>query len=134
MAATRKAVCLGYKRWRLEGEWSGDRPQRATWSIRLADRSIFGVEVRPARTDSRDRPYDRYEPGPHHLAFNAESPEIVREIHAAMLTVDATVLDPPTDYSGQGGYSKGYYAAFFADPDGLKLEVVHLPLMTPPVS
>ena len=26
-----------------------------------------------------------------------------------------------------GGYSAGYYAAFFADPDGVKLEVVHLP-------
>jgi len=34
----------------------------------------------------------------------------------------ATILDPPADYPQ---YGAGYYAVFFADPDGLKLEVVH---------
>ncbi len=125
-------TALGYRRWQLDGDWDGDHPQRATWSIKLADGSIFGVEVRPARVESRDRRYDRYEPGPHHLAFNAASPEVVRRVHAAMLAVDATVLDPPTDYTNQRGYSDGYYAAFFADPDNLKLEVAHIPLGTPP--
>ena len=124
-------TALGYKRWQLEGEWGGDRPQRATWSIKLAADFIFGVEVRPAHLDRRDRRYDRYEPGPHHLAFNAESPEVVRRVHAAMLAVDATVLDPPTDYTGKRGYSDGYYAVFFADPDNLKLEVACIPLGTP---
>ena len=33
------------------------------------------------------------------------------------------VTDPPREYD----YVPGYYAAFFTDPDGLKLEVVHLP-------
>ena len=44
-----------------------------------------------------------------------------------MQAVAATVLDPPADYGGQPGYSPGYYAVFFADPDGIKLEFVHLP-------
>ena len=44
-----------------------------------------------------------------------------------MLEVGATILDPPTDYSGQPGYGDGYFAVFFADPDGLKLEVVSIP-------
>jgi len=43
-----------------------------------------------------------------------------------MLAAGATVLDPPADYGGQPGYGEGYYAAFFADPDGVKLEVVYL--------
>jgi catechol 2,3-dioxygenase-like lactoylglutathione lyase family enzyme len=95
-------TALGYKRWRLsKAEWSGNNPRRATWSIKLVDGSIFAVEVRPARADARDREYDRYEPGPHHLAFNADSPEAVRRVHAAMVNAGATVLDPPTDYSGQ---------------------------------
>jgi catechol 2,3-dioxygenase-like lactoylglutathione lyase family enzyme len=34
----------------------------------------------------------------------------------------ATILDPPTEYPA---YGAGYYAVFFADPDGLKLEFVH---------
>jgi glyoxylase I family protein len=35
-----------------------------------------------------------------------------------------TILDPPTEYPA---YGAGYYAVFFADPDGLKLEFVHYP-------
>jgi hypothetical protein len=30
-----------------------------------------------------------------------------------------TVVDPPADYPD---YGEGYYAVFFLDPDGLKLE------------
>ncbi len=48
-----------------------------------------------------------------------------------MVEVGATVLDPPVDYSSQPGYSNGYFAVFFADPDGLKLEVVHVPQANP---
>ena len=32
---------------------------------------------------------------------------------------DVTVVDPPADYPD---YGEGYYAVFFLDPDGLKLE------------
>ena len=39
----------------------------------------------------------------------------------------ADVLDAPAEYPH---YAPGYYAVFFADPDGLKLEFVHMP--TPP--
>ena len=124
-------TALGYKRWKMDGEWDGDRPRRATWSIKLPDGSFFGVEVRPAHIDSRDRRYDRYEPGPHHLAFHAASPEVVDRVHGAMVGAGATVLDPPTDYSGKSGYSKGYYAAFYADPDNVKLEVAYIPGANP---
>jgi hypothetical protein len=48
-----------------------------------------------------------------------------------MIAVGATVLDPPADYGGQTGYEEGYFAAFYADPDGVKLEVVHLPRDNP---
>jgi hypothetical protein len=33
----------------------------------------------------------------------------------------ATILDPPTAYPD---YGKGYYAVFFADPDGMELKYV----------
>jgi len=48
-----------------------------------------------------------------------------------MLEVGATVLDPPTDYSNQPGYGAGYFAVFFEDPDGLKLEVAYIPPENP---
>jgi catechol 2,3-dioxygenase-like lactoylglutathione lyase family enzyme len=123
---------LGYQRWRVPmPEWQGPSPSRATWGLRYPGGAAFGVELRPARAESRDRRYDRYEPGPHHLAFHAASREAVDRVHRAMVEAGATVLDPPADYGGQPGYAEGYYAAFFADPDGLKLEVVHLPRENP---
>jgi len=119
---------LGYHRWKVDSpEWSGPNPRRATWSVPCGESYFFGIEVRPAREESRDRRYDRYEPGPHHLAFHADSPETVDRVHQAMLAADTEVLDPPHDYSDHPAYTKGYYAAFYADPDGLKLEVAYIP-------
>jgi catechol 2,3-dioxygenase-like lactoylglutathione lyase family enzyme len=118
---------IGYRRWRIDApEWSGDRPQRATWSIRCADGSIFGIEVRPARETSRDRRYDRYEPGPHHLAFHAGSEAAVDQAHHAVVAAGGAVLDPPTEYGGHPAYGAQYYAVFFSDPDGVKLEVCYV--------
>ena len=123
---------LGYRRWKAPmPEWQGPNPSRAAWGLEYGNGARFGVEVRPARPESRDRKYDRYEPGPHHLAFHAENREAVQRVHEAMLEIGATVLDPPTDYSGQSGYEEGYFAVFFTDPDGVKLEVAYIPRANP---
>jgi catechol 2,3-dioxygenase-like lactoylglutathione lyase family enzyme len=123
---------LGYRRWNVSmPEWQGPHPSRATWGLKYPNGARFEVEVRPAREESRARRYDRYEPGPHHLAFHAESPEVVEAVHRAMLDIGAEVLDPPTDYSGRPGYGEGYFAVFVSDPDGVKLEVAHIPRANP---
>ncbi len=123
---------LGYRRWEISApDWRSPHPRRATWGIQYPDGARFDVEVRPARPESRDRKYDRYEPGPHHLAFHAASRDVVDRVHQAMVEAGATVLDPPTDYSDKSGYSKGYYAVFFADPDNMKLEVAYIPGTNP---
>lgn len=123
---------LGYKRWHYDlPGFTGPNPQRATWGIRYPNGASFGIEVRPSHGENRDRAYDRYAPGVHHMAFHAESPAAVDEVHEAMLAAGATVLDPPTDYSEHPAYSKGYYAVFFADPDGVKLEVAFIPGTNP---
>lgn len=125
-------TALGFSRWRVDlPDWQGERPRRASWMLRLPGGGYFGVEARPARDDARDRRYDRYEPGPHHLAFHAESPAKVDEVYRKMRAAGAQVLDPPHDYSDDPHYGPGYYAAFFADPDGLKLEVVYEPRSNP---
>jgi glyoxylase I family protein len=54
----------------------------------------------------------------------ADSREDVDGLHRLLLEIDATILDAPSDYPQ---YRPGYYALFFADPDGLKLEFVHTP-------
>ena len=67
----------------------------------------------------------------HHMAFHAEGVQDVDRIHETMVEAGAMILDAPTDYSGQQGYSRGYYAAFYADPDGLKIEVAYIPGWNP---
>lgn len=51
-------------------------------------------------------------------------------IHELLREMGAGVLDAPAEYRGEE-YSPGYFAVFFADPDGLKLEIVYQPLNNP---
>ncbi len=80
------------------------------------------VGLREAQS-RRERPYDRYEPGLHHLAFEAVSRAQVDERYEWVRGRDVEIENEPREYA----YSLGYYAFFFYDPDGIKLEIVHVP-------
>ncbi len=82
------------------------------------------IGILRARGEHAARAHDRYSPGLHHLAWNAESREDVDALYALLQRIGADVLDAPADYPR---YGAGYYAVFFADPDGLKLEYVFKP-------
>ena len=84
-----------------------------------------GVGLREAQTPS-DGAYDRYSLGLHHVAFEAESRADVDERADWLRAQGAELESDPQEYT----YSPGYYAVFFFDPDGLKLEVVHVPGLT----
>jgi glyoxylase I family protein len=72
---------------------------------------------------SREAPFDRYEIGVHHVAFEAGSRAAVDERAAWVSTHGGEIESGPEEY----WYSPGYYAVFFYDPDGMKLEIVHVP-------
>lgn len=86
----------------------------------LADGTSIGI--RPTTGDNAGRDHDRYSSGLHHLAWTASSRADVDALHAKLVAFGATILDPPTEYPQYN--PRGYYAVFFADPDGLKLEYV----------
>ena len=100
---------------------SRNDPSGADWDLREAGALVCSVGLKPARSD---RVHDRYSAGLHHLAWHAASREDVDRLHALMLAAGARILDAPAEYPA---YGAGYYALFFADPDGLKLEFVHWP-------
>jgi glyoxylase I family protein len=79
------------------------------------------IGLREARRESE--PYDRYRVGLHHLAFEVDSRAEVDERAEWVRTQDVEVESEPQEYT----YQQGYYATFFYDPDGLKLEIVHVP-------
>jgi catechol 2,3-dioxygenase-like lactoylglutathione lyase family enzyme len=93
------------------------------WSERVG----AAVNLWQADPELASVPHQRYAPGFHHFAFSAESREQVDRLHDRLREIGAKVLDPPADYP----YMPGYYAVFFADPDGLKFEFVYIPQTRP---
>lgn len=89
-----------------------------------AGRPVCSVAVMRAAGPGRYRQHDRYSPGLHHVAWRAASRADVDALHEHLRLAGVTILDPPAVYPQ---YESGYYAVFFADPDGLKHEFVHLP-------
>jgi glyoxylase I family protein len=82
------------------------------------------IGLREAQSD--EGPYDRYSVGLHHLAFEAGSRADVDERADWLRAHDFELESEPQEYA----YTPGYYAVFFYDPDGLKLEIVHVPTLS----
>lgn len=56
-----------------------------------------------------------------HLAFQAESADVVKRFHEAALAAGGKDNGPP----GDRPYHPGYFAAFALDPDGNNIEAVY---------
>jgi catechol 2,3-dioxygenase-like lactoylglutathione lyase family enzyme len=61
-----------------------------------------------------------YAPGFHHVSFAVETEPEVDAIHAAAVTAGAEILHAPRHWPE---YHERYYATFFLDPDGFRIEV-----------
>ncbi len=109
---------LGYVRLT---EIEGERGERVLYLGRIC--GMGSVSLREAQSDAHPAPYDRYGVGLHHLAFSAHSRATVDERAAWLRAEGAQIESEPREYD----YTPGYYAVFFYDPDGLKLEIVHVP-------
>lgn len=73
--------------------------------------------IGPADTAGRKRKYRAGDVGFHHYAFQLRSRRDVDDLQTFLRDeLRATIVDPA------GEYYDDYYAVFFLDPDGLKLE------------
>lgn len=84
----------------------------------------MNIAVRPRADEEKDARFNRYRVGLHHIAFRTRSRDEVDRLHGFLVQEGFPVLDAPAEYPE---YGPDYYAVFFADPDGMKLEVVHFP-------
>ncbi|MFN2259981.1 MAG: VOC family protein [Parasphingopyxis sp.] len=104
-----------------------DEPQGCEWDLTPdAQRGTGGASIglKQARPEEAGHAHRRYAPGLHHLAWRAADRAMVDRCHALLLDRGVRVLDAPAEYPE---YSGDYYAVFFEDPDGIKLELVHAP-------
>ena len=67
-----------------------------------------------------EQTFELYAPGLHHLAFAVEARDDVDAAHAAAVHAGAEILHAPRVFPQ---YRHDYYATFFLDPDGFRLEV-----------
>jgi catechol 2,3-dioxygenase-like lactoylglutathione lyase family enzyme len=95
---------LGFKR-------KYDYADMAGWSN---GKTLFWIA---AASPGRRRRYRKGDVGFHHYAFELSSRADVDALGAFLKENRLTILDPPGEY-----YDRNYYAVYFADPDGMKLE------------
>ena len=86
--------------------------------------AFMTIGIRPAAASSKSEAVDRYRVGFHHLALKAKTRTSIDGFHNFLMKEKLTVLDAPAEHPQ---YGENYYAVFFADPDGMKLELVHFP-------
>jgi len=61
--------------------------------------------------------------GLHHVCFRARERADVDAVHAFLRERGATIVHGPED----GPWAPGYYSVLFEDPDGIRLEISHVP-------
>jgi catechol 2,3-dioxygenase-like lactoylglutathione lyase family enzyme len=103
---------------RLLGFKKGTAPIAGERHLHYFNR-VTQYSIRPAKSAG---PHDPYRPGLHHICFRVGSREEVDEA-AAGLAALGIAATPPALYPE---YADDYYATFFTDPDGIRLEIVAL--------
>jgi len=84
-----------------------------------------GILVRKAPDDGNPDRFDQDRAGLHHFCFRARSREDVEKVQAFIASdPDATVVHGPEE---GGHFAPGYYSILFEDPDGVRVEVNHIP-------
>jgi len=106
---------LGYVR---TAEIEGERGERVVYVGRPDGTGSLSV-----RQATGTHTYDRYNVGIHHIAFGAMRRSVVDERAEWLRSSGHTIESGPEEYA----YTPGYYAVFFYDPDGIKLEILHRP-------
>jgi len=104
---------LGPLGWHGIGEVEGERGETIWY---LSGRGT-AIGLREAQSGGA---VDRYALGLHHLAFEVPSRAVVDERAEWLRENGAEIESEPQEYT----YMPGYYAVFFYDPDGLKLEIL----------
>lgn len=99
-----------------------ESPARLAWAGWAPHGTLHWFILSVSNPDSVNKIHDRYSLGFHHLAWNVQSRAEVDAFYDFVLARGVPILDPPAEYN----YEPGYYAFFFSDPDGLKLEIMHV--------
>jgi glyoxylase I family protein len=108
--------------------WTGLRRVRgergeALFYLSVPGAGVAALGLRQKQSEAHGTPYDRYAIGIHHVGFDVRSREAIDERARWLREQHVIIESGPAEYE----YTPGYYAVFFYDPDGIKLELLHRP-------
>ena len=102
-------------------------PAATSLTVNINETNGTAFNVWQAEPGLADHPFEVYEPGLHHVAFNAAHREQVDQLAAMIPKIGGTILEGPGEYPFGG--PEGYYSLYFLGPDRMKFEFVHMPLL-----
>lgn len=82
-----------------------------------------GVGIRRPAPEHAGQRFEQFRVGLHHLCWRVREREEVDQVHEFLVGIGATIVHAPQ----QDAYAPGYYSVLFEDPDGVRLEVNHVP-------
>ena len=101
----------------------GMRPVMKTGTMLYCVGGRTAVGVMQAEEAYRGERFVQSRVGLHHICFRARERADVDTAHEFLKGIGATIVHPPED----GPWAPGYYSVLFEDPDGIRLEVNHVP-------
>jgi catechol 2,3-dioxygenase-like lactoylglutathione lyase family enzyme len=81
------------------------------------------VGIQPCEAEYAGERFAQRRVGLHHVCFRAREREDVDRFHAFLVELGAKIIHPPEE----GAWAPGYYSVLFEDPDGIRLEMNHVP-------
>ena len=81
------------------------------------------VGIVKAEDAHRDARFVQLRVGLHHVCFRARERGDVDAFHTFLCQIGAKIVHPPEE----GAWAPGYYSVLFEDPDGIRLEMNHVP-------
>jgi catechol 2,3-dioxygenase-like lactoylglutathione lyase family enzyme len=87
----------------------------------VGGRTGFGIR-RPDPQHHGAR-FEQYRVGLHHHCWRVRERGEIDEAHAFLVSIGAKIIHGPQD----DAFAPGYYSVLFEDPDGIRLELNHVP-------
>ncbi len=81
------------------------------------------IGVRKCDPEYEGERFQQYRVGLHHICLRARTPEDVDKTADLVARLGATLVRGPV----HGDWAAGYYYVLFEDPDGIRIEVNHIP-------
>jgi catechol 2,3-dioxygenase-like lactoylglutathione lyase family enzyme len=87
----------------------------------VGGRTALGIQ--PAEEQHHAERFVQYRVGLHHLCLRAKAREDIDRLAEFLRAQQATIVRGPQE----GSWAPGYYYVLFEDPDGIRLEMCHVP-------